>query len=215
MPGITANLIKHGRPPETPAAIIRWGSRPQQKVVVTNLAQAAAAAAQEGIRPPAVFVVGEVVNLREKLAWFDKKPLFGKTLLVTRAREQASLLSSLLESLGANCIEAPAIKILPPDSFEVLDQAIAKLNDYYWLIFTSANGVEYFFQRLRQASLDARALGGVKVAAIGALTAARLRDYGVIADIVPLEFRAEGIIAALDGKIKPGMKVLIPRAAVA
>jgi len=212
---ITGKLIEHGRPPATPAAVIRWGTKPEQEVLVTTLAAAAADVAARGLKPPAVFLVGEVATLRGKLAWFDNRPLFGKTVLVTRARDQASVLTAALEELGAACIEAPAIEIVPPESWADLDAAIAGLAAYDWLIFTSANGVDRFFARLEAAGLDSRALGGRKVAAIGVATAERLRSRGILADIVPAEFRAEGIVAALEGLVKPGMKILIPRAAVA
>lgn len=212
---ITGKLIEHGRPPATPAAVIRWGTKPEQEVLVTTLAAAAADVAARGLKPPAVFLVGEVATLRGKLAWFDNRPLFGKTVLVTRARDQASVLTAALEELGAACIEAPAIEIVPPESWADLDAAIAGLAAYDWLIFTSANGVDRFFARLEAAGLDSRALGGRKVAAIGVATAERLRGRGILADVVPAEFRAEGIVAALEGLVKPGMKILIPRAAVA
>lgn len=212
---ITAKLIEHGRSAATPAAVIRWGTKPEQSVLVTTVGQAAADVAKHKIKPPAIFIVGEVVTLRDKLAWFDQKPLFGKKVLVTRAREQASILTDQLEKLGADCLEAPAIKIVPPDSFDPLDQAIKNLATYHWLIFTSANGVDYFYKRLHDAGRDSRALAGIKVAAIGIQTAKRLKEYGVVADIVPAEFRAEGIVEALEGLVEPGMKVLIPRARVA
>ncbi|MDR7866973.1 MAG: uroporphyrinogen-III C-methyltransferase [Sporomusaceae bacterium] len=215
LPYITAKLIEHGRSPATPAAVIRWGTKPEQEVLVTTIGTAAADVAARGLKPPAIFLVGEVAALRDKLAWFDKRPLFGQKVLVTRAREQASILTAALEELGAECIEAPAIKIVPPESYAALDAAIGALDAYDWLIFTSANGVDHFFARLREAGRDARALGGRKVAAIGAATAERLRRHGILADIVPAEFRAEGIIAALENLVKPGMKVLIPRAEVA
>lgn len=214
LPYITGQLIKHGRPADTPAAVIRWGTKPEQEVLVTTVGRAAAEVAAKGLKPPAIFLVGQVVSLREKLAWFDNKPLFGKKMLVTRAREQASILTDGLAKLGADCIEAPAIKIVPPASYDRLDEAIARLNEYQWLIFTSPNGVDYFFARLAAAKLDTRAIAA-KVAAIGSQTAGRLKSYGIVADIVPAEFRAEGIIEALASYIAPGMKVLIPRALVA
>lgn len=215
LPHITAKLIEHGRPAATPAAVIRWGTKPEQEVLVTTVGQAAVDVAARGIKPPAIFLVGEVAALRDKLAWFDRRPLFGKTVLVTRARDQASVLTAALEEAGAACIEAPAIKIVPPDSYAALDGAIGELATYDWLIFTSANGVDHFFARLHNAGLDSRTLGGRKVAAIGVATAERLRRQGILADLVPAEFRAEGIIAALAGKIGPGTRVLIPRAEVA
>lgn len=215
LPHITAKLIENGRPAETPAAVIRWGTKPEQQVLVTTVGHAADDVAKAGIKAPAIFLVGDVVTLREKLAWFDTKPLFGKSVLVTRAREQASALTAKLEELGAQCLEAPAIQIAAPESFAALDQAVQELGSYQWLIFTSTNGVDHFFERLHHAKKDSRLLAGVKVAAIGAQTAAQLRKFGIYADIVPLEFRAEGIVEALAGLIEPGMKVLIPRALVA
>lgn len=215
LPHITDKLIEHGRPAATPAAVIRWGTKPEQRVLVTTVGQAARAVAEQGIKPPAIFIVGDVVNLRSQLAWFDKKPLFGKTVLVTRAREQASVLTAKLEALGAQCIEAPAISIIPPPDYAGLDAAIEGLGGFDWLILTSVNGVDHFFARLTKAGRDTRSLAGVKIAAIGIQTAERLRGYGVTADIVPAEFRAEGIIEALRGKLTAGMKVLIPRALIA
>jgi len=215
LPHITSKLIEHGRLPATPAAVIRWGTKAEQEVLVTSLERAASDVAARGIKPPAIFLVGEVVTLRHKLAWFDSRPLSGKTVLVTRAREQASALTNALEELGAECIEAPAIRILPPESFEGLDGAIVSLDTYDWLIFTSVNGVDYFFARLHQAGLDTRALGGRKVAAVGSATAERLQQRGIIPDRVPTEFQAEGILADLTGRVAPGMRVLLPRAEVA
>jgi uroporphyrinogen III methyltransferase/synthase len=214
LPYITGNLIEHGRPADTPAAVIRWGTKPEQEVLVTTVGQAAQDVAARGLKPPAIFIVGHVVTLRDKLAWFDNKVLYGKKVLVTRAREQASALTDGLAKLGANCIEAPAIKIVPPESYEPLDEAIARLNEYNWLIFTSVNGVEHFFSRLAAAGLDTRAIAA-RVAAIGSPTANLLKNYGITADIIPAEFRAEGVIEALEPYIKQGMKVLIPRALVA
>lgn len=215
LPHITAKLIEFGRPAATPAAIIRWGTKPEQEVFITTVGQAAAEVAAKNIKPPAIFLVGEVVTLRDKLAWFDQSPLFGKQVLVTRAREQASVLTTGLEALGARCLEAPSIKIMPPNSYGPLDTAIAALASYQWLIFTSANGVKHFFARLAAAALDTRALAGIKVVAIGSQTAQALAQHGIKADVVPLEFRAEGIIEALRGRIAAGERVLIPRAAVA
>jgi uroporphyrinogen III methyltransferase/synthase len=212
LPHITSQLIKNGRPAETPAAVIRWGTKPEQRVLVTTVGTAAEDVAKQGLKPPAIFIVGDVVNLREKLAWFDNRLLFGKNILVTRAREQASVLTNKLEALGANCIEAPAIKIVEPDSYGAIDSAIANIASYHWLIFTSANGVDHFFARLDEKAQDSRALANAKIAAIGVSTANQLRTYGIKADVIPAEFRAEGIIEILEDKIAKGMKILIPRA---
>lgn len=215
LPQITASLIANGRPADTPAAVIRWGTKPEQRVLVTTVGQAAQAVAEQGFKPPAIFIVGDVVKLRPQLAWFDQKPLFGKTVLVTRAREQASILTARLEELGACCIEAPAIKIVPPADYSELDAAIAQLSSFDWLILTSVNGVDHFFARLQQAGIDSRALAGVQIAAIGIETAKQLNRYGIRADLIPAEFRAEGILEALQGRITEKMKILIPRAMVA
>ena len=219
LPKITARLMENGRSGDTPVAIIRWGTKAQQQVWTSTVAEAADMAKREAIKPPCIFLVGNVVKLREKLAWFDNpdmKPLFGKKVLVTRARAQASALAEKLEALGAACMEAPAISIQPPaDDFGALDEVVGKIADFNWLIFTSVNGVNYFFDRLMASGSDSRALGGAKICAIGSATARALKGYGIIADVVPSEFKAEGILTALAGKVKPGEKVLLPRAAEA
>lgn len=209
LPQIVAKLIENGRAPDTPAALIRWGTKNNQEVFVTTLKDAP----NVKISPPAIFVVGEVVNLREKLKWFDNKILFGKKILVTRARSQASKLSRALKNLGAAVIECPTIKITAPtDNFAAIDAAIKNLRDFDWIIFTSANGVEKFFERLKIYGLDARALN--KVAAIGAATAEKLSNFGIIADVVPENFVAESLAASLKDFVAD-KKILLARAEVA
>ena len=216
LPHITAKLIENGRAADTPAAVIRWGTKSEQRVLVTTLERAADDVRKTAVTPPAIFLVGEVVRLREKLQWFDRlaqRPLFGKRVLVTRARSQASRLTEALESLGAGCMEVPAIRLDDPsDGFAAADAAIAKLDTYHWLIFTSPNGVSRFFARLSHMGKDTRALGYAKVAAIGPATAEKLRGHGIAADCVPEEFRAEGVLEALKGKLPPHAKILLPRA---
>lgn len=216
IPEITKNLIAHGRPADTPAAIVRWGTRPAQETYVTTVGTAAETVRCEGIRPPAIFIVGDVVKLRERLRWFDRlatRPLFGRRILVTRARAQASALTEKLTALGAACIEAPVIRIAPPaDGYAALDTAIDELHAYHWLIFTSVNGVSAFFARLRVAGKDTRALGYAKVAAIGSATAAQLRAFGITADLVPAEYRAEAVAEALRPILPPRAHILLPRA---
>ena len=216
LPVITKNLIAYGRPADTPAAIIRWGTRPNQETYVTTLGEAAAMAERDGIRPPAIFIVGEVVNLRDQLRWFDRadiRPLHGKNILVTRARAQASDLTEKLTALGASCIEAPVIRLAPPaDNYAALDRAIGELHTYHWLIFTSVNGAEHFFSRLHTAGKDSRALGYAKIAAIGSATAKALCSFGIHADIVPEEFRAEALIDALAPILPPRARILLARA---
>ncbi len=209
LPQIVEKLIENGRAPETPAALIRWGTKNNQEVFVTTLAKAPDAK----ILPPAIFVVGEVVNLREQLKWFDTKILFGKKILVTRARAQASKLSSALKNLGAEVVECPTIKIVAPsDNYSAADAAIKNLRGFDWIIFTSANGVENFFKRLKVYGLDARALN--KVAAIGSATAEKLLNFGIIVDVVPKDFVAESLAESLKDFVAD-KKILLARAEVA
>ena len=215
LPKITAKLIDAGRNKDTPAAVIRNGTKFSQEVLITTLENAAADVARKNLQPPAIFIVGDVVNLREKLNWFDNKILFGKKILNTRARAQASTLTKKLESLGAEVIEFPTIKITAPtDNFNGLDAAVKNLRGYNWIIFTSANGVEKFFERLKNFKLDARAFCNSKVAAIGTSTAEKLSKFSIIADVIPKEFRAESLIDALKDEVA-GKNILIARAEVA
>ncbi len=167
------------------------------------------------LEPPTVIVVGEVVRLRGQLNWFETKPLFGKRIVLTRAREQAREFSQLLAAYGAEPIEVPTIQIVPPASWQAIDDAVTRLNTYQWLIFTSVNGVRPFMNRLHAAGKDARALANLRLCAIGPRTAQELETYGLTPDIIPAEFQAEGIIAALTDLGIRGSRVLIPRAEVA
>jgi uroporphyrinogen III methyltransferase/synthase len=164
------------------------------------------------MRPPAIIVVGEGVRLRERLAWFEKRPLFGRRIVVTRAREQASGFMERLSQLGAECIQFPTIEVRPPESFEPMDSAIEQLSQYDWLLFTSVNGVKYFLQRLHTLGGDVRDLKGVKIGAIGPGTAGAWMEMGIRPDLVPEEYRAEAIVEGLGGIGIKGKKILIPRA---
>ena len=212
---ITKELIAHGRSADTPAALIRWGTHPEQRTLETTLGQAYAAVQAAQFKAPAILIVGNVVALRKELAWFDKKPLFGKTIVVTRARAQASALTAALEEQGAKVLEVPAIKLTPVANYDLLDQALADLQNYQWLVFTSANGVEAFFARLEHKGLDSRALARAQIAAIGTATAAALRAHGLVADVIPPSFKAEDLVQALTPCLKKGARVLLPRAKVA
>ena len=212
---ISSQLIANGRSADCPAAVIRWGTRPEQRTLITTVGKAAADVKATGMKPPAIFLVGEVVKLREQLQWFDNKPLFGKTVIVTRARAQTSALTKKLEAQGARVLEAPAIKIVPPADFAPLDKAIAEIDTYKWLILTSVNGVEYFFNRLQKAGKDSRALWGIKIAAIGSATAEALKGYGITADLIPSAYKAEELADALAEDTKAGDKLLLARAKVA
>ena len=209
---IAAKLIENGRAADTPAALIRWGTHPEQRTLVTTLGNAYDDVVRTGMKPPAIFIVGEVVKLRESLSWFETKPLFGKTFVVTRARAQASVLTERLEKEGAKVIEAPAIKIVDPEDFAPLDNAQSHLASYDWVIFTSANGVDLFFDRLLKNGKDARAFANNKIAAIGSATADMLTAYGLTADLIPASYKAEDLADTLLPQLQKGSKVLLARA---
>ena len=179
-------LVAGGRPADTPAAVVQWGSGASQRTVAGTLADIAGKARGSEMGPPAAVVVGEVVRLRDRLRWFDSGPLFGKRVLVTRSRRQAGALSEMLSLEGAEVVEAPAIEVRPLDDTSELDEAVRDLSLHRWAVFTSANAVDAVFDRLAALSLDARALRDTRVAAIGAATAARLRERGIAADL-PLD----------------------------
>ena len=210
---IARRLIEHGRAASTPAAVIEWGTLPRQRTVSGALATIAADAAAAGIGSPAVTVVGEVARLRAGLRWFDARPLFGKRVLVTRTRQQASDLSRLLAAQGAEPVELPALEIvLAADEREVA-RAINTLrtSGYGWTIFTSANAVDIFLGHLRAAGLDARAFGRTRIASIGSGTADALTRHGLRADLIPERYIAEGLVDALALRPMRGARVLLPR----
>jgi uroporphyrinogen III methyltransferase/synthase len=215
LPTIVANLMAEGRAATTPVAIIRWGTRSVQQTVIGTLSDIVEKAEAARLEPPTVIVVGDVVRLREQLNWFERRPLFGKRVLITRAKEQAGELSSLLAAYGAEPIEAPTIAIVPPADWTLVDKAIAAIGTYGLVIFTSVNGVTHFMARLFALGLDARSLAGRRLCCIGPRTAQELERYGLRADLVPAEFQAEGLLAALADRAMNGVRVLIPRAEVA
>jgi len=214
LPNITERLIRYGRSPETPAAVIRWASTPAHRTVVGTLATIVDEVKKAGIKPPAVIVVGEVVGLRDTINWFEKRPLLGKKIMVTRTREQASDLVSRLEELGVDCVEFATIALEPPDSWQALDSAIDDLANFDWLLFTSINAIQFFFRRLFERQLDARVLAGIKIAVVGTATAAELQKYGLVADLLPgTEFTGEGLAATLiEQGVVTGRRFLLPRA---
>jgi uroporphyrinogen III methyltransferase/synthase len=212
---IVNQLIQDGKPPSTSIAVISQGTSPQQRTLVGTLEDIVSRAKQEGFEPPAVIVVGEVVQLREHLCWFDNLPLFGKQILVTRAEHQANELSRLLLELGAMPIEMPVIKISPPHTWKKLDQAILNLQSYHWIIFTSVNAVEMFFKRLYTLNLDARHFAGIRIGAIGPATAKTLEEKGLHPNYLPKTFTSQGFMAGLSKRDIAGCRVLLPRADIA
>jgi uroporphyrinogen III methyltransferase/synthase len=217
LPHVAQKLIQAGRAPSTPVATIRWGTRGEQQVVVATLETIAERARAAGIKPPALTVVGDVVTLREKLQWFECLPLFGERILITRAREQAAKLAEPLRALGAETIELPTIAIEDPEDWAPLDRAIERLRErgYDWLIFTSANGVRQFVERLAATKTDIRVLAGMKICAIGPATAGELGRHLLAVDVVPRSYVAEGVLEALAAEPVAGKRFLIPRARVA
>jgi uroporphyrinogen III methyltransferase/synthase len=211
-PNIVAKLLQNGRPATTPAALVRWGTTTRQKTVTGTLEDIEERAKAAGIKAPAIIIIGEVVTLRDSLKWFETRPLLGKRIVVTRARAQASNLIQQLTALGAECLQCPTIEVVPPDSWEPLDQAIQKIAQYQWLIFTSANGVQFFFERLFELGMDARNLGHLHTAAIGPVTAERLKQFGVKTDILPKTYQAEAVVGAFAQMTVEGQKMLLPRA---
>jgi uroporphyrinogen III methyltransferase/synthase len=192
--------------------LIRWGTTSRQKTVTGTLGTIADRAQAVGLKAPAIIVVGEVVDLRQSLKWFEDRPLLGKRIVVTRARQQASDLVKMLTDLGAECLEYPTIEIRPPKDLQTLKQAVANVSAYDWIVFTSVNGVVYFFEQLFAAGKDARALGHMKTAAIGPATAARLLEFGLTSDIVPETYRAESVVDAFKKEKLNNTKILLPRA---
>jgi uroporphyrinogen III methyltransferase/synthase len=215
LPDITQKLIAHGKSPDTPVALIRWGTTPAQQTVTGTLDDIAERVKKAGLKAPAIIVVGDVVQLRKNLQWFETRPLLGKRIVVTRAREQASDLVKRLADLGAQCLEYPTIKVIPAVDTAPLDDAINKLSAYDWIVFTSVNGVKFFFERLFEMDRDVRALNHLQTAAIGPVTSERLRTFGLKSDIIPQNYRAEAVVEAFRKEDLKGKKVLLPRAAEA
>ncbi len=215
LPLITRKLIECGRSPDTPVALVRHGTTLQQEVITAPLSTVAEKAKEADFEPPVAIVVGEVVALREKLKWFENQPLFGKRVLITRARTQASSLSQLLAERGARPIELPAIEIQDlPDTTE-LDQSIRDIPGFDWVVFTSANGVEAVWNRLVALGRDARQFGAVKIGAIGPATALALEERGIYPDFMPAEYTSAGILAGLAERDIKGRRILLPRADIA
>jgi len=215
LPTIVQALLNEGKSSTTPVALIRWGTRSSQCTITGTLEDIVQKSMDVQIDPPSVIVVGDVVTLRDKLNWYERRPLFGKKVMITRALSQASECSDLLYKYGAETIECPTIEMIPPLDISELHRAIDEIEDYDWIIFTSVNGVAYFMRHLHDRNKDLRILHRLSLCCIGPRTAEELRRHGLIPDIIPETFQAEGIIDALKPIGLKGKQVLIPRAEVA
>jgi uroporphyrinogen III methyltransferase/synthase len=204
-------LIHSGRPPDTPIALIRWGTTPRQQTVVGTLTDIVLKAEEQKFSPPTVAIVGEVVKLRQKLCWFDNKPLFGKRVVVTRAKRQNNHLKELLFRHGAEPVEFTTIKI-ETTGLARLNDALSRLGEFDWIIFTSTNGVDIFFSQLQHQELDARRLAGIKVCALGKATAQALSGYGIEADLIPQDWSSSGILNSFTKLSIEGAHLLLPQA---
>lgn len=212
LPEIVSALAAGGMPLDTPAAMVEWGTFPRQRTIAATLGTLVAEARRERISAPSITIIGDVVALRDEIRWFDQRPLFGKRIIVTRARTQASQLAERLVALGADVIEAPAIRIEPLDPAP-LRRALGSLGDYEWVIFTSSNAVDITLRELVACGLDARSFAGTRLVALGPATAAALAEGGLTADLIPERFVGEGVVNALRGRDDiGGARVLYPRA---
>ncbi len=214
MPQITKSLISNGLSSTTPAALVQWGTTPMQRTVSGPLDRIVELGRSAGIGAPVILVVGEVSSLRDQLKWFDTRPLFGLKVLITRARSQASRLAEKLEEHGAMTVQVPTIEIVPVIDSTDLDRAAKSLADYDWLVFTSANGVRGFWERIIAAGLDARAFGGLEIAAVGTATARALESAGLTPDLVPENFNADSLLQKFASLEQRPKRVLFPRSEI-
>jgi uroporphyrinogen III methyltransferase / synthase len=210
---ITHEMIERGTSAAMPAAVVQWGTTARQKTIVGTLGDIAQRAKEAGLEAPAVAIFGEVVSLRTKLEWFEKRPLFGKRIVVTRARKQASALSAELRALGADVIELPSIRVEPPTDLREFAELVQDAHAYDWIVFTSANGVDAFFEIFFKLYDDARELGAARIAAIGPATAQRVKDFHLHVDLQPPTFVAEAMVKEFEktGGIE-NLRILIARA---
>jgi uroporphyrinogen III methyltransferase/synthase len=213
---ITAQLLAHGCAADTPAAMIRLGTTPRQQTITGTVGAIAKLAEEAKLQPPAITVIGDVVRCREELNWFERRPLFGKRIVVTRSREQASELTRRLAELGADVLEIPTIAIKPAKSLAPLHEAIDSIGTYDWLVFTSPNGVDAFFREFFAKHQDLRDIGGLKIAVIGAATAQKIAALHLQVDLQPKEFTGEALLEAFrkEGGCE-NLKFLLPRADLA
>jgi len=212
---ITENLIQYGKDPDTPIAVIQWGTTYRQKTWTGTLNTIVDIAAKENIKPPALTIVGEVVNLKPRSDWYETMPLFSKTLVITRPEEQSEAFMSGLLERGAEPLLFPVIETAPPEDWKPLDTAIQKLDSYDGLIFTSVNGVKFFMRHLKERGKDIRELKGLRLYAIGPKTEQAVNALGINVDVVPEDFVAESLIKSMGNEKIKGKRFLLPRATVA
>ncbi len=211
---IVRSLLAGGWSKDTPAALVYWGTRAEQKAVTGALADIEERAREAKIGPPSILIAGRVVDLKKLLGWRERQPLFGKRILITRALRQAHGFARKIMQLGGEPVCLPAIALVPPEDYAPLDDALARLPEYDWVVFTSANGVNFFMQRLQELKIDIRKLRG-EIAAIGPATAEAVSRFGLQVAYRPGEYRAEALLEGLGGMIPAGRRVLLPRAAEA
>lgn len=213
---ISSELTKHGVSPSTPVAMIRWGTTGRQSSIQGTLQTIPDVVQQTGFKPPAITIVGDVVKLREKLNWFEHRPFFGKKIVVTRTREQASELTSQLREKGADVLEIPTIKLVAPDDKTTLTDALLSLGEYDWLVFTSPNGAAHFFEYFFKAFEDIRALGNVRIAAVGPATASKIKELHLRVDAMPEEYLASKVAEAISAfESIENLRIALMRAEVA
>ena len=212
---IVQQLTTNGKSANTPIALIRWGTRPEQQVVVGTLATIVDDVKKAGLTSPAIIIVGDVVTMRDTLSWFEDKPLFGQRILVTRAREQASAFSEMIEAAGGEALEAPTIMIDSQEDTPELSEAVKAAGNYDWIIFTSVNGVHGFFNAMTKNKQDIRSLGNAKICAIGPKTKEALENKGLLVEAMPEKFVAESVIECLKPLLNAGERILLPRSDLA
>jgi uroporphyrinogen III methyltransferase / synthase len=211
LPTISSSLISCGKPPDTPAAIVRWGTTPRQVSLLSNLGKISDDAKKCGIAPPAVLVVGSVTLLKDTLSWYEKKSLFGKNILITRTKEQSSRMAHQILINAGQPILFPTIKVVPPETNIEMEKCLRGISEYDWIIFTSVNGVENFFSRFFDIHEDIRVMAGPKLAAIGPVTAQAVRKRGLKVDVTAHEFVAEGLLSQFSPQAVEGKRFLMPR----
>ncbi|WP_281889096.1 uroporphyrinogen-III C-methyltransferase [Paenibacillus sp. YYML68] len=215
---ICESLIDGGKSPDTPVALIRWGTWMEQETLTGTLTDIVQKVREAGFQSPAVTIVGKVVQLREKLAWFEKKKLFGRRILVTRARSQASDLVNQIDELGGEAVEFPVIRTQPPTPVEAQqkrDEALRRLDTFDWIVFTSVNGVDAFFDRMKELRLDIRLMGKARLVAVGPKTAEALERRGLLVDVIPPVFQGDALLETIAPELEAGQRVLLATADIA